>query len=86
MEVYTLMFQRRDGNYQQVFFSLKKLSVGSQSSIIEYEFTLMIDYAPESSSRGLTDLLRIQVSNNDMIPKSELAKLENCKQYSLEED
>ena len=40
---------------------------------------LMIDYAPKSSSRGLTELLRIQVSNNDMIPKSELANLETCK-------
>jgi len=68
----------RDGNYQQVFFSVKKLLVGSQL-YNKYEFILMIDYAPESSSRGLTDLLRIQVSNNDMIPKSELAKLENCK-------
>ena len=73
---------KRDGNYQQVFFSLKKLSVGGQSysnRSSRYEFTLMIDYAPKSSSRGLTELLRIQVSNNDMIPKSELANLENCK-------
>ena len=73
---------KRDGNYQQVFFSLKKLSVGGQSysnRSSRYEFTLMIDYAPKSSSRGLTELLRIQVSNNDMIPKSELANLETCK-------
>jgi len=73
---------KRDGNYQQVFLSLKKLSVGGQSysnRSSRYEFTLMIDYAPKSSSRGLTELLRIQVSNNDMIPKSELANLETCK-------
>ena len=73
---------KRDGNYQQVFFSLKRLSVGGQSysnRSSRYEFTLMIDYAPKSSSRGMTELLRIQVSNNDMIPKSELANLETCK-------
>jgi hypothetical protein len=73
---------KRDENYQQVFLSLKKLSVGGQSysnRSSRYEFTLMIDYAPKSSSRGLTELLRIQVSNNDMIPKSELANLETCK-------
>lgn len=73
---------KRDGNYQQVFFSLKKLSVGSQSHSnrsSRYEFILMIDHAPASLSRGLTDLLRIQVSNNDMIPESEVANLENCK-------
>ena len=69
---------KRNGNYQQVSIYLKKLSVGSDL-YNEYEFTLMIDYAPKSSSRGLTELLRIQVSNNDMIPKSELANLENCK-------
>jgi hypothetical protein len=69
---------KRNGNYQQVSIYLKKLSVGSDL-YNEYEFTLMIDYAPKSSSRGLTDLLRIQVSNNDMIPKSELDNLENCK-------
>jgi len=69
---------KRNGNYQQVSIYLKKLSVGSDL-YNEYEFTLMIDYAPKSSSRGLTELLRIQVLNNDMIPKSELANLENCK-------
>ena len=73
---------KRDGNYQQVFFSLKKLSVGGQSysnRSSRYEFILMIDHAPASLSRGLTDILRIQVSNNDMIPESEVANLENCK-------
>ncbi|MDA8779582.1 peptidoglycan-binding protein [Amylibacter sp.] len=73
---------KRDGNYQQVFFSLKKLSVGGQSysnRSSRYEFILMIDHAPVSLSRGLTYFLRIQVSNNDMIPESEVANLENCK-------
>ncbi|MEN8746507.1 MAG: peptidoglycan-binding protein, partial [Polaribacter sp.] len=44
---------KRDENYQQVFLSLKKLSVGGQSysnRSSRYEFTLMIDYAPKSSS------------------------------------
>ena len=72
---------KRNGNYQQVSIYLKNLSVGSDL-YNEYEFTLMIDHAPASSSRGLTDLLRIQVSSNGMIPQSEVANLENCKGIS----
>ena len=72
---------KRNGNYQQVSIYLKKLSVGSDL-YNEYEFTLMIDHAPASSSHGLTDLLRIQVSSNGMIPQSEVANLENCKGIS----
>ena len=72
---------KRNGNYQQVSIHLKNLSVGSDL-YNEYEFTLMIDHAPASSSRGLTDLLRIQVSSNGMIPQSEVANLENCKGIS----
>ena len=69
---------KRNGNYQKVSIYLKKLSVGSDL-YNEYKFTLMIDHAPASSSGGLTDLLRIQVSSNGMIPQSEEANLENCK-------
>ena len=72
---------KRNGNYQQVSIHLKNLSVGSDL-YNEYGFTLMIDHAPASSSRGLTDLLRIQVSSNGMIPQSEVANLENCKGIS----
>ena len=72
---------KRNGNYQQVSIYLKNLSVGSDL-YNEYGFTLMIDHAPASSSRGLTDLLRIQVSSNGMIPQSEVANLENCKGIS----
>ena len=72
---------KRNGNYQQVSIYLKNLSVGSDL-YNDYEFTLMIDHAPASSSRGLTDLLRIQVSSNGMIPQSEVANLENCKGIS----
>ena len=72
---------KRNGNYQQVSIHLKNLSVGSDL-YNEYEFTLMIDHAPASSSRGLTDLLRIQVSSNGMITQSEVANLENCKGIS----
>ena len=39
----------------------------------------MIDYAEKSSNRGLTNLLRIQVSGKNMIPENALSNLENCK-------
>ena len=39
----------------------------------------MIDYASKSSKQNLLDLLRIQISADEMVPDNILAELKKCK-------
>ena len=72
---------KREKNYQQVDIIMNGLSVGVEN-FDSYRLTLMIDYAEKSSRRGLTNLFRIQVSANDLIPEFALPNLEECKKIT----
>ena len=39
----------------------------------------MIDYAEEGSIRGITDLFRIQIKADGIMPKENISNLTNCK-------
>ena len=72
---------KREKNYQQVDIKIDGLSVGIEN-FDSYRLTLMIDYAEKSSSRGLTELFRVQVSADGMIPEFALPNLEECKKIA----
>ena len=72
---------KREKNYQQVDIKINGLSVGIEN-FDSYRLTLMIDYAEKSSSRGLTELFRVQVSADGMIPEFALPNLEECKKIA----
>jgi len=74
----SIKVSKREGSYQGVSVNIDGLSVGS-ADYNRFSFNLMIDYAEKSSNRGLTNLLRIQVSGKNMIPENALSNLENCK-------
>jgi len=73
----SIKVEKREGSYQGVSVNLSGLAVGS-ADYNRFSFNLMIDYAEKSSNRGLTNLLRIQVSGKNMIPENALPNLKNC--------
>jgi hypothetical protein len=72
---------KREGNYQQVSIDLKGLSVGNKK-YNNFYFNLMIDYASKDSPRGQTELMRIQISGDGMLPEDALPELKKCKNIS----
>jgi hypothetical protein len=69
---------KREGSYQQIRLDFSKLDLGGKI-YDSFWLNLMIDYASKSSKQNLLDLLRIQISADEMVPDNILAELKKCK-------
>ena len=76
-----VIVKKRRFNYQSVSIDLDGLTIGNE----EFDYlsmVLMIDYAEEGSIRGITELFRIQIQADGIMPKKNIANLINCKNIS----
>ena len=76
-----MIVKKRRFNYQSVSIDLDGLTIGNE----EFDYlsmVLMIDYAEEGSIRGITELFRIQIQADGIMPKKNIANLKNCKNIS----
>ena len=69
---------KREGSYQQIRLDFSKLDLGGKI-YDSFWLNLMIDYASKSSNQNLLDLLRVQISADEMVPDNILAELKKCK-------
>ena len=69
---------KREGSYQQIRIDFSKLDLGGKI-YDSFWLNLMIDYASKSSNQNLLDLLRVQISADEMVPDNILAELKKCK-------
>ena len=69
---------KREGSYQQIRLDFSKLDLGGKI-YDSFWLNLIIDYASKSSKQNLLDLLRIQISADEMVPDNILAELKKCK-------
>ena len=73
--------KKRRFNYQSISIDLDGLAIGNEK-FDNFNLVLMIDYAEEGSIRGLTELFRIQVDADGIMPKENISNLTNCKNIS----
>ena len=73
--------KKRRFNFQSVSIDLDGLTIGNEE-FDNFNMVLMIDYAEEGSSRGITDLFRIQIKADGIMPKENISNLTNCKNIS----
>jgi hypothetical protein len=73
--------KKRRFNYQSISIDLDGLAIGNEK-FDNFKLVLMIDYAEEGSIRGLTELFRIQVDADGIMPKENISNLTNCKNIS----
>ena len=73
--------KKRRFNYQSISIDLDGLTIGNEK-FDNFNLVLMIDYAEEGSIRGLTELFRIQVDADGIMPKENISNLTNCKNIS----
>jgi hypothetical protein len=73
--------KKRRFNYQSISIDLDGLTIGNEK-FDNFKLVLMIDYAEEGSIRGLTELFRIQVDADGIMPKENISNLTNCKNIS----
>jgi len=73
--------KKRRFDYQSISIDLDGLAIGNEK-FDNFNLVLMIDYAEEGSIRGLTELFRIQVDADGIMPKENISNLTNCKNIS----
>lgn len=73
--------KKRRFNFQSISIDLDGLAIGNEK-FDNFNLVLMIDYAEEGSIRGLTELFRIQVDADGIMPKENISNLTNCKNIS----
>ena len=73
--------KKRRFNFQSVSIDLDGLTIGNEK-FDNLNMVLMIDYAEEGSSRGITELFRIQIKADGIMPKENISNLTNCKNIS----
>ena len=70
--------KNRRFNFQSVSIDFEGLKIG-KDEFDNFNMILMIDYAEEGSIRGITDLFRIQIKADGIMPKENISNLTNCK-------
>ena len=73
--------KKRRFNFQSISIDLDGLEIGNEK-FDNFNLVLMIDYAEEGSIRGLTELFRIQIKADGIMPEENISNLTNCKNIS----
>ena len=72
---------KRNSNFQTVEIDFHGLIIGSEV-FDSLNIRLLIDYASNTANRGLTELFRIQLSSDGIMPEEKITNLKKCKSIS----